>query len=280
MRRSLALLFSELTYAINLIATFGALLMVLSSPSQATPTARSVEYREGQTTFQGLLAYDDAWSGAKPGILLIHEWWGHNDYIERRAKEYAALGYVTFALDMYGKGKVGESASAASDLSAPFYKDRALMRSRAALGLSQLVNAALPKGLKVDATRLAALGYCFGGTVALELARSGAELNGVVVFHGGLATPDASQGKNIRGSVLVLNGAEDPMVKRDERTQFMDEMRASGVDWQFVEFGGAVHAFTNPGVDAKNLPGAKYNAAADQRSFALSKFFLAEKLGG
>jgi dienelactone hydrolase len=213
-------------------------------------------------------------------VLLVHEWWGHNEYIQKRARDYAAQGYLAFAVDMYGADQQGVTVAEASALSKPFYDDRNLMRNRARAGLTAFISAAKEAGQHLDAHRISALGYCFGGTVALELARSGAPVRSTVVFHGGLGTPDRNLAKQIKGSILVLNGADDPMVPAEERNQFMQEMRDGGVDWQFVEYGGALHAFSNPAVDEKGIPGARYNKRADDRSFALSCAYLAEQLAG
>ncbi len=250
--------------------------LVVGPSARAEIVGDVLTYSHQGTALEGYLAYDNALKGPLPAVLLVHEWWGHNAYIEKRAKDYAALGYVAFALDMYGKGVTTSSPEEATKLSKPFYEDRNFFRSRLKAGLDQLLAQKF-----VNQKRVAVLGYCFGGTGALELARSGADVVGAISFHGGLATPlPANEAGQIKGKVLVLNGAEDPMVKPEERAQFMDEMRKAGADWQFVEFGGAVHAFTNPGTDAFKIPGVGYNAAADRRSFAMSREFLREVLGG
>jgi len=244
--------------------------------AQAEVVSDVVQYTHQGVALEGYLAYDSALKGPLPGVLLVHEWWGHNSYIEKRARDYAALGYVAFALDVYGKGIVTTSPEEASKLSKPFYDDRALFRGRLKAGLDQLLAQKF-----VNSKSVAVLGYCFGGTGALELARSGAPLVGAISFHGGLSTPAPLTGPGqLKARVLVMNGAEDPMVKPEERAQFMDEMRKGEADWQFVEFGGAVHAFTNPAADGFKIPGVAYNAAADRRSFAMSKAFLKEVLGG
>ncbi len=231
-----------------------------------------VPYKIDDKQFVGYLAVDVEQGVAnRPGVLLVHEWWGHNEYIEKRARDYAALGYVAFAADLYGTGVLTDDPKEASTLSKPFYEDRKLFRRRVNAALDQL-----KKQPQVDATRTAALGYCFGGTAVLELARSGADVDGVISFHGGLSTPNTTDLKNFKGRILVLNGAEDPMVTPAERAVFMQEARGAGVDWQFVEFSGAMHAFSNPGADAFNIPGVKYSPLADKRSFEMSKDFLAE----
>ena len=258
---------------IKFAVMFGAFLAgMLAQNAFAQVKGWPVPYKIDGKDFVGYLAVDqDLGSAKRPGVLLIHEWWGHNEYIEKRARDYAALGYIAFAADMYGSGILTGSPAEATKLSKPFYEDRKLFRSHAKAALEQL-----KKDSRVDVTKLAALGYCFGGTAVLELARSGAEIGGVMSFHAGFATPNAADMKNFKGRVIAFTGAEDPMVPAAERTAFQDELRASGVDWQVVEFGGAVHAFTNPEADGFNIPGVKYNALADKRSFAMSKDFLFE----
>lgn len=246
--------------------------MVLAAPAFAEVKTEVVTYKDGDTTLKGVLAYDDAKADKRPGVLVVHEWWGCNDYAKERAKKLAALGYVAFALDMYGDGKTTEKPDEAGGFTRPFASDRKLMRQRAAAGLKVLTDFKF-----TDASRVAAIGYCFGGTVALELARSGANIAAVVPFHAGtLTTPNAEDGKNIKGKVLVCNGADDTFLKPEERAGFYKEMNAAKVDFQFVDYAGAVHSFTNPGADKFNIPGVKYQAAADQRSWEHMKTLFAE----
>lgn len=233
-----------------------------------------VDYRHGDTVLEGYLAYDDSIQGKRPGVIVVHEWWGINNYVRTRTEQLAKLGYVAFAIDIYGKGVRAKDAKEAGSLSSTYRSDRALMRSRANAGYDVLKNHPL-----TDARRIAAIGYCFGGTTVLEMARSGAPLAGVVSFHGGLGTPNPGDAKNIKGKVLVLHGADDSFVPSGEVIAFQDEMRKSGVDWYFVSYGGAVHSFTNP--DSGNDPskGAAYNEKADKRSWEAMKLFFAEIFG-
>jgi len=243
------------------------------SPARAEISTGVVEYRHGDVVLEGYLAYDAALTGKRPGVLVVHEWMGHDPYVRMRAKQLAGLGYVAFAVDMYGKGARPKDAKEAAALAGLYRGDRKLMRARAAAGLDVLRNHA-----RVDRARLAAIGYCFGGTVALELARSGADLVSVVTFHGGLDTPTPEDAKNIRGKVLALHGGDDPSVPPKQVDAFQEEMRKGGVDWQFVSYGGAVHRFTNPGAGSDNSKGWAYNERADRRSWEAMKTFFAETL--
>lgn len=227
-----------------------------------------IEYRQGDTACEGYLAYDDAKSGKRPGILVAHEWNGCQEYMHKRCEMLAELGYVAFALDVFGKGVRAKTFPECEQISAPYYKDRALTRARAKAGLEVLL-----KQPQVDTKNVAAIGYCFGGIVVLELARSGADLAGAVSFHGQLNTPNAADAKNIKGKVLVLHGAIDPVVPPAEVAAFEKEMEEAKVDWQFVSYGGAVHTFTNWNLPTTGLPAA-YNEKADKRSWqAMRNFF-------
>ncbi len=243
--------------------------VVIATGAQAAVRAERVEYRHGATQLAGYLAYDDSLTGRRPGVLVVHEWWGLNDYAKRRAEQLAQLGYVAFAIDMYGNGKTTTQPKVAGEWADQFRKDRALMRARAQAGLEVLKNRP-----QVDPARIAAIGYCFGGMVVLELARAGADLKGVVSFHGGLSTPNPADARNIKGRVLVLHGADDPFESPAEIAAFQDEMRQAKVDWQMVYYGNAVHAFSNPDAGRAGLKGVAYNEAADRRSWlAMRNFF-------
>ncbi|MDG4551189.1 MAG: dienelactone hydrolase family protein [Candidatus Contendobacter sp.] len=237
----------------------------------ATIETKPVEYRQGDTRLVGYLAYPKDAKGPLPGVLVVHEWKGLNDYAKRRAEQLAELGYVAFAADIYGDGKTVTDAKEAGALSGTYKKDRPLLRARTAAGL-----AALKAQPGVAGDKVAAIGYCFGGVAVLELARSGADLAGVVSFHGGLDTPTPQDAKNIRAKVLALHGADDPYVPADQVAAFEQEMRAAGVDWQLIAYGGAVHGFTNPAHGGDNSKGAAYNASADTRSWAAMRQFFTE----
>ncbi len=246
-------------------------IMVFSGGSMARVVTETVEYSQGDVILQGYLSYDADVKGRRPGVLIVHDWLGVSDYTKMRAEQIAALGYVALAADVYGKGVRPRNSQEASAEAAKYYKDRQLFRARLQAGLDFLSGRP-----QVDTSRLAVMGYCFGGGGALELARSGAPLKGVVTFHGSLSTPNPADAKNIRGKVLILHGADDPFVKLDDVKSLMDEMRAAGVDYQIVCYGGAVHAFTIKSAGNDPSKGAAYNEAADRRSWIAMKDFFAE----
>jgi dienelactone hydrolase len=246
-------------------------LLCLAVTAEAAVKTKIIEYKQGNTLLEGYLAWDDAKSVKRPGILIVHEWNGLGTYVKKRAEMLAKLGYIAFAADIYGKGVRPTDPADSAKLAGIYKNDRALMRARARAGLEEL-----KKQKFVDPQRLAAIGYCFGGTTALELARDGADLKGVVSFHGGLSTPTPQDAKNIKGKVLALHGADDPFVKADEVAAFQDEMRKANVDWQMNIYSGAVHGFTNPDNGTDNSKGAAYNEKADKRSWEAMKTFFAE----
>ncbi|MGA3066533.1 MAG: dienelactone hydrolase family protein [Tepidisphaeraceae bacterium] len=242
--------------------------------SYADVVITPVDYSQGGEQLQGWLAYDNTTQNVRPGVVIFPEWWGLTDYPKHRAEELAKLGYVAFAADMYGKGVTTDDAGQATSLSGRFYNDPDLMRARAQAGLDQLKN-----DPRVDARRMAAIGYCFGGTCALELARSGADLAGTISFHGGLKTTRPDDAKNIKGKILVITGGDDAFISPAQVNAFEDEMRTAGVDWQVVVYGGAHHAFTNPDADRHGIPNIKYDPEADHRSWAEMQAFFAEIFG-
>jgi dienelactone hydrolase len=246
---------------------------LLASLAHGSVKVQTVDYRQDTTSLSGLLIYDTS-MGAKskrPGIVLFSDWMGVGDFARTRGEKLARMGYVVFAADVYGKGKNPHDMKEAGAISTIYKSDRALTRARAAAALDQLRKAA-----GVDTNKLAAMGYCFGGMVALELARSGADLKGVSVFHGNLDTPDPSLAKNIKGSIAVFHGALDPYVPQAQVKNFMDEMNNAKVDYQLTFYSGAVHAFTNPMAGNDISQGAAYNAKADARSWEAMKLFWAE----
>jgi dienelactone hydrolase len=205
----------------------------------------------------------------RPGVLVVHDWMGVGDFTRGRADELARMGYVAFAADVYGKGIRPKNSEDASKQAAIYKGNRPLFRSRMRAAFDSLI-----KQSHVDPARTAAIGYCFGGTAVLELARSGAPLKGVVSIHGGLDSPTPGDAKNIKGRILALHGADDPYVPSDQVTAFEKEMREGGVDWELVKFGDAVHAFSIPGAGHDKSKGAAYNPVVASRAWQAMADFL------
>jgi len=243
------------------------LLFTLCIPlAQADVVGQEVTYNSGDKTFQGYIATDSAVEGKRPGILVVHEWWGSNEYVRKRADMLAALGYTAIAVDMYGDGKIADHPDDAGKFSGEVREnlDDAEARFQAAMDL-------LKQQPSVDGERIAAIGYCFGGGVVLEMARRGADLDAVASFHGSLGTPMPAEPGAFTGRVAVFNGADDPFVKPEQIEAFKSEMDNAEVSYVFVNYPGAVHSFTNPDADVNgekfDLP-LKYNAEADEDSWA------------
>lgn len=251
-----------------------ALALLVPATAQAALHTQVIGYKHGDTELEGFLAYDDAVQGKRPGVIIVHDWTGHNPYARRRAEEVARLGYVAFAIDMYGKGVRAKTAQDGPKLAAPFKNDRLLMRARAGAALDVFKAQA-----QVDPQRIAAMGYCFGGTTALEMARGGMDLVGVVSFHGDLSSPRPDDAKNVKAKVLALHGADDPFVPRKDVEAFEDEMTKGHVDWQLVVYSDAVHSFTNPDAGSDKSRGSAYNAKADHRSWVAMQNFFTEVFG-
>jgi dienelactone hydrolase len=246
------------------------MLLMAVTVAHAKIVTQPVKYQQNDTVLQGYLAYDDAVSGKRPGVLVVHEWWGLNEFAKQRAEAVAKLGYVALAVDMFGQGKVTQNPEEARRW-AEHVRSTPLMRERARAGLKVLAKQEL-----VDPRRLAAIGFCFGGTTVLELAYSGADLRGVASFHGGLTVPKPEELKNIKASLLILHGANDPHVKLEAVDAFMDALRQSKVDWQVIIFGNAVHSFTNPAAGTDISTGVAYNPKAAARSWKYLEVFLKE----
>lgn len=241
--------------------------------AQAEIQERPVAYTHDGVALEGVLMYDDALEGRRPGVLVVHEWWGLNDYARDRARKLAELGYVAFALDMYGKGRTTTDPRQASAWAEPFHgEDTALVQGRARAGLDQLLASEF-----VDPERLAAIGYCFGGAVVQHLAYSGAPLDAIVSFHGSAVIPPPDS--RIHASVLFCHGGADPMVPFDSLQRLGDALTAAGADWQIVVYGNALHSFTNPAADTVGIDGVGYDHLADQRSWDAMQRLFAEKLG-
>lgn len=244
---------------------------VLALSAHAEVRLEKVEYKDGATVLEGMVAYDSKSAAKRPGVLVVHEWTGINGYTEKRLKQLAGLGYTAFAADIYGKGVRPIDPKDAGATAGIYKKDRTLFRRRMQLALDQL-----KKQKTVNPAKTAAIGYCFGGTGVLELARAGGDTLGVVSFHGGLDSPTPEDAKNIRAKVLVLHGADDKFVPPEQVAAFEDEMRKGQVDWQLVKYAKSVHAFTNPEAGNNPSTGVAYNAEADRRSWQAMQAFFKE----
>ena len=239
--------------------------------AEAAIKTQVIEYKEGDQVLEGYLAYDTKAKGKLPAVLVVHEWMGLGPYAKKRAEMLASMGYVAFAADIYGKGIRPNNPKDAAAESSKYKSNPPLLRARVQAALQELL-----KQKNVDKNKVAAIGYCFGGTTVLELARANADIKGVVSFHGALSSPAAKDTKEVKAKVLVLHGADDPYVPDAEVKNFEEEMRKAKADWQLVKYSGAVHSFTNPDAGSDNSKGAAYNAAADKRSWAHMKAFFAE----
>ena len=232
--------------------------------------AKSIEYSDGDQTFEAYVAWDDSGTDPRPGVLVSHAWGGRGDFEDGRAERLAELGYVGFALDLYGKGRRGTTKEENAALMQPLLDDREVLQRRMALAVDQL------RRLKVvDESRVAAMGFCFGGLCVLDLARTGADVRGVASFHGLFGRPDNTAGNKIQAKVLVLHGWDDPMATPDQVQGLAEELTSMGADWQIHAYGGTMHAFTNPSADDPDF-GTVYDAAADHRSWHSLQMFLAE----
>lgn len=243
---------------------------LLSSILPATGAAdnfkgRLTPYSSGDVRMEGYRVGD----GQKGSILIVHDWMGLTDKTKAKAEAVAALGYTVFAADVFGKEVRPKTADSARANAAQYYTNRGLFRERLRAGLTELKKIAPNKNV-------AALGYCFGGTGVIELARSGAEIRAVVSFHGGLDSPTPADGKNIQAQVLALHGADDPFVSAANLSAFEEEMRKNKVDWQLIKYGGAVHSFTDPTAGLDPAKGSAYNSSVDRRSWQAMKNFLEE----
>jgi dienelactone hydrolase len=253
------------------------LIVALAFVAQATQAAvkgEEVQYKAGNTVLKGYLAWDDAQKGKRPGVLVVHEWWGHNEYARERARMLAALGYTALALDMYGDGHQAHHPEEAGKFSGEVRKNLVLAKQR--FDAAQRV---LKKHPTVDGNNIAAIGYCFGGAIVLEMARQGESLKGVVSFHGSLNTEQPAKAGKLKARMLVLTGEADPFVPAEQVEAFKKEMDAAKADYKVIAYPGAKHAFTSKGADELGekfkLPLA-YNADADQKSWAEMQAFFKE----
>jgi len=245
------------------------LILCFAMEMRSEIVTEDVEYKIGDVTLQGYIAYDNSITAKRPGILIIHQWKGLTDYEKMRARQLAELGYFAFAADIYGKGVRPTTSEEARKEAGKYYANLNLYRERLSAGLNELKMQPL-----VDVNKIAAIGYCFGGGGVLELARSGADIKGVVSFHGSLGTDNPDDAKNIKCRILVQTGAIDPNVTDAEVTAFKKEMEDAKVDYVLTEYSGAVHSFTMESAGNDISKGSAYNKNADQRSWdAMKKFF-------
>ncbi len=243
---------------------------IFSTSALASVAEKTIDYKEGSTALEGFTAAPANLTGAKtPLVIVVHEWMGLGDYEKRRTRMLAELGYVAFAADIYGKGVRTRDMDEAGKLAGKYKGDRALMRKR--------IQAAIDAAVKlpgVDPSRVAVIGYCFGGTVALEAARAKMPIVAAVSFHGGLSTPNPKDTRDLKAKIAVFHGADDPTVPPEEVAAFQEEMRQAKADWQFTAYGNTVHKFTNPEIAYKPGAALGYNEKADHRSWqAMQDFF-------
>ena len=235
-----------------------------------TIQTRTIDYQDGDVDLQGYLAWDDAVEGKRPGVMIAHAWAGRSDFENGKAEELAKLGYVGFALDNFGRGILGTNTEENSALIQPFLDDRAMLQSRMQIALEVLT------GLdEVDASRVAAIGFCFGGLCVLDLARTGTDICGVVSFHGLFGSPGNTAGNKIKAKVLALHGWDDPMAPPDQVVSLAEELSSMGADWQVHGYGNTMHAFTNPQANDPDF-GTVYSPDADRRSWNAMQDFLSE----
>ncbi len=251
-------------------AAIGTLL--LCQVTIAEVVTENIKYRDGNTVMHGMIAYDKSSDTARPGILVVHEWWGQNEYPRERARQLAALGYVALAVDMYGDGKTADHPEKAGEFASAVGGNMPLSKARFEAAL-----AALREQPGVIDDKIAAIGYCFGGGVVLNMARMGTDISGVVSYHGSLATNIPAAAGAVTTKVLVFNGADDPLVAPEHVEAFKAEMEKAGADYELINYPGVTHSFTNPGADEKGkkfgLPLA-YDANADKDSWTRTQAFF------
>ena len=237
----------------------------------AKVTTKNIAYEDGKVRLEGYLAWDDTIQGKRPGILVVHEWWGLNEYARTRAEQLAAMGYLAFAVDMYGKGKVTTHPKQAGEWMNETMANVKNWQARAIEGLQVLQQQDL-----VDASNIAAIGYCFGGATVTQLAYSGAPVKGVVSFHGALPLPSNDQDINTQTKMLIAHGNEDPFLTEAHVQKFRNALEKTGIDWQMVIYAGARHSFTNPAADKVGMDALKYDKQADERSWRHMQLFFDE----
>ncbi|HYE78709.1 MAG TPA: dienelactone hydrolase family protein [bacterium] len=258
----------------RLALPLATLLLATATAAQADVVTQDVEYSAGDTKLIGYLAYDEELEGPRPAVIVVHEWWGLNDYPMRRARDLAELGYIAFAVDMYGDRKVGITREEAGALAGAVRGNPELLRERFEAGLEVVRNLDL-----VGDQPIGAMGYCFGGTVVMTAALQGLPLAGVVSFHGSLPDTTAEQAEMVKGSMLIANGKDDAAVPEEARAKFTSALDAADVDYLWIDYANAVHAFTNPAAGDDPSTNAAYNERADMRSWEHMEEFWDEVLG-
>ena len=253
-------------------STLFALIIMGAVTSRAGVVGREVEYSTDGVTLKGYIAYDDKSIEKRPGVLVVHEWGGHNEYTRKRADMLAELGYVALAVDMYGDGKKADHPEDAGKFAGEVMKNLPAMKARFMAALDFL-----KKNDTVDTARIGAIGFCFGGGVALAMAREGVDLKGIVSFHGSLATQTPAEKGKVKAKILVCNGADDTFISADDIKSIKAEMKAAKVDFRFINYPGAIHGFTNPAATAMGkkfeIPIA-YNEKADKKSWGDMRGFF------
>lgn len=252
----------------------GLTVMLVAASAEAAVQSKTVTYKHGDLECKGFVAWDDAVQGKRPGVLVVHEWWGLDEYARSRAQQLAKLGYVAFACDMYGEGKTTEHPQDAGKMAATVRMNVENWRKRAQVALEVLK--AQPQ---CDNGKLAAIGYCFGGSTALQLAYSGADLKAVATFHAALPAPTADEAKAVKARILVCHGGADTFIPEAAIAAFRESLDKAGKKYEFVSYPGVVHSFTVPGADARNINGMKYDKHADEDSWQRMTNLFAEQFG-
>ena len=248
--------------------------MLCAGAAQARIISKPIKYTHEGANLEGVMVYDDSKPGPRPGVLVVHEWWGLNDYAKSRARQLAEMGYIAFAADMFGGGKQTKDPKQAEA-----WYNEAVSKPGLLAGRSKAALEVLRKEQGVDQNHIAAIGFCFGGSTVLKLAYSGEKLDGVVAFHPGVIPPDATEQKQIKTSIVVLYGEEDKFSKPEDIAAMRKAFEANKVDWYMVNYAQAVHAFTNPEADKFKIPGIGYNEKAAKRSWEEMQRFFDEKFG-
>jgi len=250
-----------------------AMVAVAATMAAAAVKTRDIEYTQDGTTLHGHIAWDDALKGKRPGVLVVHEWWGLNEHARRQAERLARAGYVALALDMYGNGKVATHPQDAQAFAAEATKDPEIVAAR-----FHAARAELEKDPHVDSKRIAAIGYCFGGGIVLGMARSGEDLAAVATFHGALGTDHPAEAGKVKAPILVMTGTADPFVPPDQVAKFEEEMKAAGANVRVIRYPGVKHGFTNPKAGTYGMPQLAYSADADRKSWASMLSFFRNEL--